>query len=95
MIRFWDVLERAEKGEVVAAKDWDRMIGKAAAQVVADYDLKYDPEDPLPDDDALARTLCEQVQFVTPPLLTKMKDTRSRAGRVKFRSQLGRNERIE
>ena len=54
MIRFWDVLERAENGKSVPAKDWDRMIGAAAAEVVAKYDLTYTPEEPLPDDDALA-----------------------------------------
>jgi hypothetical protein len=59
MIRFWDVLERAETGRIVDAKQWDRMIGKVASQVVADYDLKYDPEDPVPADDTLADRMFE------------------------------------
>jgi len=59
MIRFWDVLERAEKGRIVDAKEWDRMIGRVAAQVVSDYDLKYDPEDPVPEDDSLADRMFE------------------------------------
>ncbi len=59
MIGFWDVLERAEKGKVVAAKDWDRMIGKVASEVVTKYDLKFDPEDPVPEDDALADRMFE------------------------------------
>ena len=49
MIRFWDVLERAEKGKVVAAKDWDRMIGSVGAEVVKKYDLNFDPENPVPE----------------------------------------------
>ena len=59
MIRFWDIIERAEKGKVVPAKDWDRLIGKAAAQVVAKYDLKYDPENPVPSDNSLADRMFE------------------------------------
>ncbi len=59
MIRFWDVLERAENGKILAEKDWDRMIGEVAAQVVSDYDIKYDPEDPVPADDSLADRLFE------------------------------------
>ena len=59
MIRFWDIIERAEKGKVVPAKDWDRLIGKAAAQVVSKYDLKYDPENPVPADDSLADRMFE------------------------------------
>ena len=59
MIRFWDVLERAEKGKSVNVKDWDRLIGSVGAQVVSDYDLKYDPEDPVPSDDSLADRMFE------------------------------------
>ena len=59
MIRFWDVLERAENGEIMAEKDWDRLIGNQAAQVVSDYDIKYDPENPVPADDSLADRLFE------------------------------------
>ncbi len=59
MIRFWDVVERAEKGKIVPVKEWDRMIGEVAAKVVSDYDLKYDPEDPVPSDDSLADRMFE------------------------------------
>jgi len=59
MITFWDVLQRAEKGKSVPVKEWDRMIGRVAAQVVSDYDLKYDPEDPVPQDDSLADRMFE------------------------------------
>ncbi len=59
MIRFWDIIERAEKGKVVPAKDWDRLIGKAAAEVVSKYDLKYDPENPVPSDNSLADRMFE------------------------------------
>jgi methylamine--corrinoid protein Co-methyltransferase len=59
MIRFWDVLERAENGKILDVKEWDRLIGKVGAEVVADYDLKYDPQDPVPSDDALADRMFE------------------------------------
>lgn len=59
MIRFWDVLERAETGRIVDVKEWDRMIGRVASQVVSDHDLKYDPEDPVPEDDSLADRMFE------------------------------------
>ena len=47
MIRFWDILERAEKGKIVEAKEWDRLIGSAGAEVVKKYDLNFDPEDQI------------------------------------------------
>ena len=59
MIRFWDVLERAENGEIMEEKEWDRLIGEVAAQVVSDHDVKYDPENPVPADDSLADRLFE------------------------------------
>ncbi|MBW2059786.1 MAG: monomethylamine:corrinoid methyltransferase [Deltaproteobacteria bacterium] len=59
MIRFWDIVERAEQGRTVAADEWDRLVGTVAAKVVSDYDLKYDPEDPVPSDDALADRMFE------------------------------------
>lgn len=59
MIRFWDVLERAEGGKSLPEKQWDRLIGEVGAKVVSDYDLKYDPEDPVPSDDALADRMFE------------------------------------
>jgi methylamine--corrinoid protein Co-methyltransferase len=59
MIRFWDVLERAENGKILDVKEWDRLIGKVGAEVVSTYDLKYDPQEPVPHDDALADRMFE------------------------------------
>lgn len=59
MIQFWDVLERAENGKSMDANTYDRLVGKVAAEVVKEYDLKYDPDDPVPSDDALADRMFE------------------------------------
>ena len=59
MIQFWDIIERAERGKSIDVNQFDRMVGKAAADVVKKYDLKYDPEDPVPADDALADRMFE------------------------------------
>jgi methylamine--corrinoid protein Co-methyltransferase len=59
MIQFWDIIERAEKGKSLDVNEWDRMVGKNAAEVVSKFDLKYDPENPVPADDALADRMFE------------------------------------
>jgi methylamine--corrinoid protein Co-methyltransferase len=59
MIQFWDIIERAEQGKSLDVNDWDRQVGKVAAEVVARFDLKYDPENPVPADDGLADRMYE------------------------------------
>ncbi|MBN2552348.1 MAG: monomethylamine:corrinoid methyltransferase, partial [Spirochaetales bacterium] len=59
MIQFWDIIERAEKGKSLDVNEWDRLVGKTAADVVSKYDLNYDPGNPVPADDALADRMYE------------------------------------
>jgi methylamine--corrinoid protein Co-methyltransferase len=59
MIQFWDIIERAEKGENIDVNQWDRLIGKTAGEVVKKYELTYDPENPVPADDKLADRMYE------------------------------------
>jgi methylamine--corrinoid protein Co-methyltransferase len=59
MIQFWDIIERAEQGKSLDVNEWDRLIGKTAAEVVSKFDLKFDPDNPVPADDALADRLYE------------------------------------
>jgi len=52
---FLDVYERALKGPLMSENDFDmNVLVPAADQVVNEYGIKYDPQNPLPSDDAAA-----------------------------------------
>jgi methylamine--corrinoid protein Co-methyltransferase len=52
---FLDVYERALKGPLMSENDFDmKVLVPAASQVVNAYGIKYDPQNPLPSDDAAA-----------------------------------------
>jgi methylamine--corrinoid protein Co-methyltransferase len=59
MVSYWDFIRRIESGEIINEADYDRRIGQAAQGVVAKYDIRYTPDDPVPADDALADRLFE------------------------------------
>ena len=51
----WEVLDRAcNTGPIVATKDFDMKIFHAASRLAEEYDIRYDPETPVPADDGLA-----------------------------------------
>ena len=50
----WEVLDRAcNTGPVMAAKESDMSIFRTTSRLVKEYDLRYDPETPVPSDDSL------------------------------------------
>jgi methylamine--corrinoid protein Co-methyltransferase len=59
MVSFWDFIGRIESGEIIAEADYDRKISQVAQEVVKKYDIRYDPDDPVPADDALADRVFE------------------------------------
>jgi len=51
----WEVLDRAcNTGPMMAVKDFDMKIFSAASRLTKEYDIRYDPETPVPTDDSLA-----------------------------------------
>ena len=55
MLDFLDVYERALKGPLMTENDFDmKVLVPAATEVVNAYEIKYDPQNPLPADDAAA-----------------------------------------
>jgi methylamine--corrinoid protein Co-methyltransferase len=55
MISFLDVLERATTGPMMSVKEYDmKVFIPAVREVVKKYKIKFDPENPCPDDDDLA-----------------------------------------
>lgn len=51
----WEVLDRAcNTGPIMAVKDFDMKIFRVASRLAKEYDIKYDPETPVPSDDSLA-----------------------------------------
>ncbi|MCW4048871.1 MAG: monomethylamine:corrinoid methyltransferase [Candidatus Bathyarchaeota archaeon] len=52
---FWEVLDRAcNTGVPTNVRDFDMKIFKSASRLVKEYDIKYDQEIYVPDDDSLA-----------------------------------------
>jgi len=51
----WEVLDRAcNTGQIMAVKEFDMKIFNVASRLAKEYDIKYDPETPVPNDDSLA-----------------------------------------
>ncbi len=55
MISFFEVVKRALNGPYYAEQDFAmKVVVPKLREVVAKYDIRYDPENPVPDDDKLA-----------------------------------------
>jgi methylamine--corrinoid protein Co-methyltransferase len=54
MIGFWDVYKRSESGPFVKEQEFDRQVGTVANQIVQKHGIRFDPEQVIPSDDALA-----------------------------------------
>ncbi len=54
MITFWDVVERCDHGERMTESAYDSLLFKTVRELTAKYDIHFDPETVVPDDDALA-----------------------------------------
>ncbi len=59
MLDYWDFIRRIEGGEIVRENEYDRKIGACASAIVEKYDIRYTPDDPVPNDDRLADRLFE------------------------------------
>jgi methylamine--corrinoid protein Co-methyltransferase len=54
MIDFWEVVERCSVGEVINENDYDKLLWKNVSELTDKYDIKFDPEYIIPNDDELA-----------------------------------------
>ena len=52
--RMWEVAERAQTGRFMEEKDFIKQMMKNIKEVVKKYEIKYDPANPVPADDAMA-----------------------------------------
>jgi hypothetical protein len=51
----WEVLDRAcNTGPITPVRDFDMRVFEVASRLVKEYDIRYDPETPVPADDGLA-----------------------------------------
>jgi hypothetical protein len=58
--RIISVLERAESGALIRERDFERkVLIPNIRRVVKEYDIKYNPENVVPEDDSLARDVWE------------------------------------
>ena len=51
---FWDAAEQCESGQYMKEADFDRKVALVANQIVKKYDIRFDPDHPVPSDDDLA-----------------------------------------
>jgi methylamine--corrinoid protein Co-methyltransferase len=54
MIDFWDVVERCRSGERMKEPEYDALLWKNTSELIKSHDIVHDPEQIIPDDDALA-----------------------------------------
>lgn len=57
MIGFWDVIDRSESGPLFKEKQFDMQLSGVARRLAQKYDIHYDPQQVVPDDDNLADRL--------------------------------------
>ena len=57
MMDFWEVLQRMEDGPMMAVGEFDRLVSRTADDCRRKFDIRFDPDDPAPDDPALADRL--------------------------------------
>jgi len=57
MIGFWDVIDRSESGPLFKEKQFDMQLSQVARRLARKYDIRYDPQQVVPDDDNLADRL--------------------------------------
>ncbi|MCL5025857.1 MAG: monomethylamine:corrinoid methyltransferase [Chloroflexi bacterium] len=56
-VTIWDVLQRCREGERMEEKAFDMSIFRATSRLVKEFEIKYDPQNPVPQDDAMADRL--------------------------------------
>lgn len=54
MLTIWDVIDRAKNGEKIDENKFDMSIFRAVQAIRKDFDIKYDPNVPIPADDNMA-----------------------------------------
>jgi len=54
MTNIWDVIGRSESGPYIKEDKYDWQIGLTAGELVKKYDIRFDPEQVVPEDDDLA-----------------------------------------
>lgn len=59
MITFWEVVERADTGERMEESAFDMKIFRVATALAKEYNLRYDRENPVPNDKQLADDVWE------------------------------------
>ena len=60
MVSFWEVLDRAiNTGPMLEPKEFDMLIFRKASELVKEYGIRYEPNNPVPTDDTLADEVYE------------------------------------
>jgi methylamine--corrinoid protein Co-methyltransferase len=57
MLGFWEVMDRCDRGPLQKEKQYDMQIARTAREQAVAFDIRFDPESVIPDDDDLADRL--------------------------------------
>jgi len=57
---FWEIMKRFDTGPVVPQDEFNRAVTKAAYKYKEQYEIKFNPEDPVPVDPAMATGFLRQ-----------------------------------
>lgn len=75
MLNYYEILDRCENGPLMKESDYDRLVGQKCKELVKKYDIKYNPEEIVPSDDALADRLFEAAVEFTAEVGVYLTDT--------------------
>lgn len=62
MLGFWEVMDRCDSGPLHKEKQFDMQLARAARKQAAAFDIRFDPETVIPEDDDLADRLYQAAQ---------------------------------
>jgi methylamine--corrinoid protein Co-methyltransferase len=75
MLNYWDILLRCENGPLMKETDFDILVGAKARELARKYDIQFDRETIVPDDDDLADRVFEAAVDFTAEVGIYVSDT--------------------
>ena len=54
MVDFWEVVKRCSSGQRMKESDYDTLLWKSTSELIRKYDIRFDPDQVIPQDDTLA-----------------------------------------
>jgi hypothetical protein len=85
---FWNIISSIDSGIFCSERDFDlKVLAPSLQKVIKAYDIKYDPESPIPSDNGLADDVYEAAFDLYLEVGTYVSDARRR---IKFDEEYGK-----